>query len=143
VIKYCNVLQCIARQSMLQCVAVCCSCSVLQCIAVRCSVLQCVAVCCSVLQCIARQNMTKETYIYEKTSDVRVDLSSGLQARLITLESRGPMRLWGRVVVDWNWRGSDNITLDSDVPLAAVATSCRYIVSNVSSLLNLLYTISM
>ena len=37
------VLQCVA-------VAVCCSCSVLQCVAVCCSVLQCVAVCCSVLQ---------------------------------------------------------------------------------------------
>ena len=33
--------------SLLQCVAVCCS--VLQCVAVCCSVLQCVAVCCSVL----------------------------------------------------------------------------------------------
>ena len=35
-------------QSVLQCVAVCCS--VLQCAAVCCSVLQCAAVCCSVLQ---------------------------------------------------------------------------------------------
>ena len=39
------------KDSVLQCVAVCCS--VLQCVAVRCSVLQCVAVCCSVLQCVA------------------------------------------------------------------------------------------
>jgi len=48
------------NQSVLQCVAVCCS--VLQCVAVCCSVLQCVAVCCSVargvvwcsvLQCVA------------------------------------------------------------------------------------------
>ena len=37
------------HDSVLQCVAVCCS--VLQCVAVCCSVLQCVAVCCSVLQC--------------------------------------------------------------------------------------------
>ena len=36
----------VVRDSMLQCVAVCCS--VLQCVAVCCSVLQCVAVCCSV-----------------------------------------------------------------------------------------------
>ena len=35
------------------CEAVCCSCSVLQCVAVCCSVLQRVAVCCSVLQCVA------------------------------------------------------------------------------------------
>ena len=47
-----SVLQCVAVCcSVLQCVAVCCS--VLQCIAVYCSVLQCVAVCCSVSRCVA------------------------------------------------------------------------------------------
>jgi len=44
-VQYCEVSQ---TDSVLQCVAVCCS--VLQCVAVCCSVLQCVAVCCSVLQ---------------------------------------------------------------------------------------------
>jgi len=34
------------------CVADCCSCSVLQCVAICCNVLQCVAVCCSVLHCV-------------------------------------------------------------------------------------------
>jgi len=51
----------VAFQSVLQCVAVCCSvlqcvaacCSVLHYVTVCCSVLQCVAVCCSVLQCAA------------------------------------------------------------------------------------------
>jgi len=43
------------EESVLQCVAVCCS--VLQCVAVCCSVLQCVAVCCSVLQCVAERGL--------------------------------------------------------------------------------------
>jgi len=45
-------------QSVLQCVAVCCS--VLQCVAVCCSVLQCVAVCCSVLAQEKLQARTKK-----------------------------------------------------------------------------------
>jgi len=42
--------QLVSSDSVLQCVAVCCS--ALQCVAV-CYRLQCVAVCCSVLQCVA------------------------------------------------------------------------------------------
>jgi len=38
---------------VLQCVAVCCSVSVLKCAAVRCSMLQCVIVRCGVWQCVA------------------------------------------------------------------------------------------
>ena len=59
VVMCCRLLQCVAgcswrsvplaRQVLLQRVAVCCS--VLQRVAVCCSVLQCVAACCSVLQC--------------------------------------------------------------------------------------------
>jgi len=69
--------------SVLQCVAVCCS--VLQCVAVCCSVVQCVAVCCSgAVRCSAVQythifRISFCLYLFIMSMHVWIDVYSALQ----------------------------------------------------------------